>query len=84
MAQKLADVVFRRTDLGTGGYPGEVALMQCAELMTTELGWTENRVRQELDEVNAAFPSCLSVRGRRPEYLDERTPHGSARAAEPG
>jgi glycerol-3-phosphate dehydrogenase len=63
MAQKLADVVFRRTDLGTGGYPGEAALMQCAELMALELGWTESRLRQELAEVNAVFPSrgCMDA-----------------------
>ena len=30
MAQKLEDVVFRRTDLGTGAYPGESSLRACA------------------------------------------------------
>lgn len=53
---KLADVVFRRTDLGTGANPGDAALETCAELMARELGWSEGRRRQELDEVRRAFP----------------------------
>jgi glycerol-3-phosphate dehydrogenase len=61
MAQKLADVVFRRTDLGTGGYPGATALMQCVEVMALELGWTENQVRRELDEVMSIFPSHIGM-----------------------
>ncbi|MEJ2748353.1 MAG: glycerol-3-phosphate dehydrogenase C-terminal domain-containing protein [Anaerolineae bacterium] len=56
MAQKLSDVVFRRTDLGTGQHPGEAALQTCARLMAAELGWDERRVQQELDEVRALFP----------------------------
>jgi glycerol-3-phosphate dehydrogenase len=73
MAQKLADVVFRRTDLGTGGYPGEVALMQCAELMASELGWGEDRSRQELDEANGTFPSRVCLDDRNAECQDQRT-----------
>ena len=56
MAQKLSDVVFRRTDLGTGSYPGEHALQECADLMASELGWDSARIRQELSEVDAEFP----------------------------
>jgi glycerol-3-phosphate dehydrogenase len=58
MAQKLADVVFRRTDLGTGEYPGPAALKKCAGLMARELGWDEDRKRKEFQEVEMAFP-CL-------------------------
>jgi glycerol-3-phosphate dehydrogenase len=57
MAQKLSDIVFRRTDLGTAGHPGDAALQTCAELMATELGWNEARRQQELAEVRAAFPA---------------------------
>jgi glycerol-3-phosphate dehydrogenase len=57
MAQKLGDVVFRRTDLGTGEYPGEIALKTCAELMAGELGWNELRVREEIAEVKKSFPT---------------------------
>jgi glycerol-3-phosphate dehydrogenase len=56
MAQKLSDVVFRRTDLGTGGHPGEDALAACAQLMARELEWDQRRLGQELAEVNACFP----------------------------
>jgi glycerol-3-phosphate dehydrogenase len=84
MAQKLADVVFRRTDLGTGGFPGAVALMQCAELMASELGWTDSRLRQELDEVKAAFPAHVGVDGRHAEGMDPQTPLSAAHALEQG
>jgi glycerol-3-phosphate dehydrogenase len=56
MARKLGDVVFRRTDLGTGEYPGEEVLRVCAGLMAAELGWDEERIERELADVRSAFP----------------------------
>lgn len=56
MAQKLVDVVFRRTDLGTAGYPGEDALKESAYLMASEMDWDHERVKKELNETHAAFP----------------------------
>ncbi|HWP91072.1 MAG TPA: glycerol-3-phosphate dehydrogenase/oxidase [Thermodesulfobacteriota bacterium] len=56
MAQKLGDVIFRRTDLATGEHPGEAALQRCAYLMAAELGWDEGRVQRELSEVKTRFP----------------------------
>jgi glycerol-3-phosphate dehydrogenase len=56
MALKLADVVFRRTDLATGQYPGDEALETCAQLMALELGWNGRRVQEEIEEVKRAFP----------------------------
>lgn len=56
MAQKLVDVVFRRTDLGAAGYPGEDALKASAYLMASEMDWDNERVKKELDETHAAFP----------------------------
>ena len=55
MAQKLVDVVFRRTELGIVRHPGHDALKICAEVMATEMGWTDDRIRQELDETRAEF-----------------------------
>jgi glycerol-3-phosphate dehydrogenase len=55
MAQKLADVVFRRTELGSAGHPGKEALQACAETMSAELGWSAPRTRQELQEVENIF-----------------------------
>jgi len=60
MAEKMADVVFRRTDLGTGGHPGEEALKACARLMASELGWDEDRVREEVNEARSEFNLHLS------------------------
>lgn len=56
MAQKLADCVFRRTDLGTAGHPGDAALADCAALMAEELGWNTARRELELAEVRTRFP----------------------------
>lgn len=55
MAEKLGDVVFRRTDLGTGCHPGEDALLECARLMASESGWDEDRAKKETDEVRKHF-----------------------------
>jgi glycerol-3-phosphate dehydrogenase len=64
MAEKLADVVFRRTELGTAGHPGEESLRFSAEIMRQELGWSPARCRQELQDVEALFASKhSSVRG---------------------
>jgi glycerol-3-phosphate dehydrogenase len=56
MAAKLGDVVFRRTDLGSAGHPGEGALTAAAALVARELGWDEARVGTELAEVRRRFP----------------------------
>ena len=61
MAQKLSDVVFRRTNLGTGGNPGSLALQECAQLMASELGWKMERQQSELRDVIGAFPAILLV-----------------------
>jgi glycerol-3-phosphate dehydrogenase len=55
MAQKLGDVVMRRTQLGSTGHPGEPCLRACADIMSREMGWNEARTRDELDEVRGIF-----------------------------
>lgn len=55
MAQKLVDVVCRRTELGIVRHPGHDALKICAEVMATEMGWTDDRIQRELDETRAEF-----------------------------
>lgn len=57
MAVTLADVVFRRTGLGTAGSPGPDALGRCASIMATALGWSEDRRRQEVTSVTRRFES---------------------------
>jgi glycerol-3-phosphate dehydrogenase len=66
MAVKLSDVVFRRTDLGTGGNPGERALRACADIAANELGWDANQAERELQEIRAYFPGFGGGR-QRPE-----------------
>jgi glycerol-3-phosphate dehydrogenase len=55
MAMKLGDVIFRRTELGTAGHPGEEILEFCAGIMGKLFGWNESRVRQEIDEVGKVY-----------------------------
>jgi glycerol-3-phosphate dehydrogenase len=55
MALKLADVVMRRTELGTAGPPGKAVLQKCAHLMAAELGWNQARVQAEIAEVEELY-----------------------------
>ena len=55
MAQKLSDIVFRRTELGTAGYPGCEPLRVCAEEMGAQLGWSQSKVQEQCEEVNSLF-----------------------------
>ena len=55
MAQTLADVVFRRTELASGGHPGSGVLDVCEDLVATELEWTEAQIQNERDAVDGIF-----------------------------
>ena len=55
MAIRLADVVFRRTELGSAGPVEPPALAECSAIMAEELGWDESRRRQEIEEVWDVF-----------------------------
>ena len=55
MAEKLEDVVLRRTGLGTAEYPGRTALTDCANLMAAELGWDRNQLQNEVGRVERFF-----------------------------
>jgi glycerol-3-phosphate dehydrogenase len=54
-AWRLADVVFRRTSLGSAGSPGQAALVRAAEVMAGLLGWSDQRRREELDLVERRY-----------------------------
>ena len=56
MAQTLGDIVFRRTDLATGSYPGEISLRQIANVVAPMLGWDKAAIETEIDRVKARFP----------------------------
>jgi len=51
MAQKLVDIVLRRTTLALPGKLTEASLNTAAAVMAQELGWNEERVRREVAEV---------------------------------
>ncbi|MEM7624430.1 MAG: glycerol-3-phosphate dehydrogenase/oxidase [Planctomycetota bacterium] len=55
MAVTLADVVLRRTDLATGGYPGEAVLGEVVELMAAAGGALADPAAQ-IAEVASRFP----------------------------
>jgi len=55
MAQKLSDVILRRTDLGSGGNPGEEALKNTAQIIGKELGWNKTKIKQEITEVEQIY-----------------------------
>lgn len=59
MAQKLSDIIFRRTDLGSAGDPGDECLKTSAAIMAAELGWDKTRLQGELEEVKAVFSTGL-------------------------
>ena len=55
MAVRLSDAVLRRTEAGSGGHPGDDALLAAANVMAEELGWSRERVHQEIADVKQAF-----------------------------
>ncbi len=55
MAVRLADVVLRRTDIGTAEAPEPECLEACADLVAPRLGWDEERRRREVAELRSFF-----------------------------
>jgi glycerol-3-phosphate dehydrogenase len=55
MAQKLDDVVFRRTEIGTSGFPGLNCIQFMANTMGSEMGWGLTRIEQECMAVQEGF-----------------------------
>lgn len=55
MARKLSDIILRRTELGTAGYPGDDVLAACAQTMGRELKWTSEKMQDEMEEVKKIY-----------------------------
>jgi glycerol-3-phosphate dehydrogenase len=55
MAQRLNDVLFRRTLLGSRGYPGRGAIESCGAVMAGELGWGAQRLAAEIADAESRF-----------------------------
>ena len=53
MATSLADIVFRRTELGTGGDPGADAVQAAADIAGKELGWDDTMRESQIRGVRA-------------------------------
>jgi glycerol-3-phosphate dehydrogenase len=47
-AEKLSDVILRRTDLAGKGYPGDECLASAAQIMARELHWSPTRQEEEI------------------------------------
>jgi glycerol-3-phosphate dehydrogenase len=54
-AVRLADVVMRRTALGSAGHPGPSALARAAEIMGHLLAWTPDERAREVADVEARY-----------------------------
>ncbi len=54
-AVKLGDALIRRTEAGSAGHPGHDAIASAARVMAAELKWTEERVAEEIAEVEAFY-----------------------------
>ncbi|MCH7517560.1 MAG: glycerol-3-phosphate dehydrogenase/oxidase [Candidatus Dadabacteria bacterium] len=55
MAQKLTDVIFRRTNLGLNFENLQNNLTQYSRIMAKELNWDDSRIKMEEDEVISRF-----------------------------
>ncbi len=55
MAARLEDVIFRRTDLGSGSHPGAGVLRRVAARMGALLGWSDARSAREIEDTQAAL-----------------------------
>lgn len=62
MLEHLSDFIFRRTGLGTIGNPGADTLEECAHLIGNELGWSEHRKREEIDDTTSHFRAASGRR----------------------
>ncbi|ASC73182.1 Glycerol-3-phosphate dehydrogenase [Halomicronema hongdechloris C2206] len=64
MAQKLTDLILRRTSLGSAERPTNQEMQICADVMGKELGWGLKKVQEELqaaiDFFDTNFSSCKS------------------------
>jgi len=60
MAPTLADAVIRRTPLGALGHPGDPALDRAAAIVGGELGWSDERRRDEITAVTRFYRDSIT------------------------
>jgi glycerol-3-phosphate dehydrogenase len=56
MALNLADVIARRTELGSMGLPSMATLQKCAGLLSHEFQWSSEHQEQEISSVIQTYP----------------------------
>jgi len=56
MALTLADVMGRRTELGSTGLPSMATLQKCASLISREFQWSSEQQQQEINSVIQTYP----------------------------
>ena len=56
MALTLADVIGRRTELGSTGLPSMATLQKCASLISREFQWSSEHQQQEIKSVIQTYP----------------------------
>jgi glycerol-3-phosphate dehydrogenase len=61
MAQRMTDVVLRRTGMGTNGHPGARALDEMQDLLRHELSWSDERVAEERAALERHFDRFLAT-----------------------
>jgi glycerol-3-phosphate dehydrogenase len=54
-ALRLSDIVLRRTTVGAAGHPGAGILQASATIAARELGWTPERTREEIADVERVY-----------------------------
>ena len=62
MAETVGDIVFRRTDLATGEYPGRAALRECASILAAERSLPPGELERQIDDVAIRFPADVTRR----------------------
>lgn len=55
MANSLCDILFRRTGIGTLGYPGDEIFEKVTSVCRELLKWDENRTQEEISKARKAF-----------------------------
>ena len=56
MALTLADVMGRRTELGSAGLPSMATIQKCASLLSREFQWSPERQQQEINSFIQTYP----------------------------
>ena len=55
MAVRLSDVLLRRTEAGSAGYPGDDAVVAAARVVASELAWSTQRMETELADLRREY-----------------------------